>query len=39
MDYWFGSRLIYRSTPAGAGPVMQDWLGSVRADSGTGSAV
>ena len=38
-DYWFGSRLIYRWTPGGAGPVMQDRLGSVRADSGTGSAV
>ncbi|HXF26654.1 MAG TPA: hypothetical protein VN610_05240 [Bryobacteraceae bacterium] len=34
-DYWFGSRLIYRWTPTGAGAVLQDRLGSVRADSGT----
>src|SRR6185312_774653 len=36
-DYWFGSRLIYRWTPTGAGAVLQDRLGSVRADSGTAS--
>ena len=38
-DYWFGSRLIYRWTTTGAGPVMHDRLGSARADAGTGSAV